>query len=117
MKKKIKLFTLFTLAALVVSTGVFAVFATQDNELGEPHEHIYAVSSFDKGTVVLTCTVCGESYADIFAEHLNEFDNELYDINYDGIVNGKDYAYLSQHKTGWKPNNSSGEWEVPFDLD
>lgn len=45
---------------------------------------------------MLTCTKCGETDEEAFAEHLNDTDCEELDINSDGIVNGKDYAYLIQ---------------------
>ena len=59
------------------------------------HEHNYIITAFDKGEITFTCEACGEAYTEHFSDYLNGNDEAL-DMNNDGIVNGKDYAYLNQ---------------------
>lgn len=100
------------LFAVVACTG-FVVLAQGGGE--QAHTHEYTIASVSGGDVVFTCS-CGDSYTERFADYLNG-GNEVYDANYDGIINGKDYAYLKQHKTGWKPIWNDGDWEAGIDLD
>ena len=96
MKKKIKSILLLSLVVAVIGTGFVIAFADQENNIDLPHEHEYQITAFDRGEITLTCEICGEAYTEDFAEHLNERDNDMLDLNDDGIVNGKDYAYLNQ---------------------
>ena len=57
-------------------------------------DHSYQVTSFNNGIAVLTCTCCDEECSDSFAAHINESGYEPLDMNGDGIINAKDYAYL-----------------------
>ncbi|MBR3149808.1 MAG: hypothetical protein IKF64_06525 [Eubacterium sp.] len=114
--KKQSVFVLVTvLAAVVAFSGMLVASADQENNIDIPHEHEYYVSSFDKGEAVVTCEICGDSYDDNFTDHLNNTGDDVFDVNYDGIVNGKDYAYLKQHKTGWRSIDDS-VWEIPINL-
>ena len=83
------------ISMLVVSIGLLCVFADQENNMDVPHEHEYQITAFDKGEITFTCEVCGEAYTECFSNYLND-NNETLDMNNDGIVNGKDYAYLNQ---------------------
>ncbi|MBQ3471808.1 MAG: hypothetical protein IJH17_05520 [Clostridia bacterium] len=102
------------LLALALSIGLVA-FAQQNNEPQTSHTHEYVITSVSGGEIAYTCTSCGESYSEYFADYLNG-DGEIYDVNYDGIINGKDYAYLAQNKKGWKPVGSDDDWEASLDL-
>ena len=59
----------------------------------EEHTHAYTITDLKNGMVCFSCS-CGDSYATPFAEHLNNTGDDILDINSDGIVNGRDYAYL-----------------------
>lgn len=63
------------------------------------HEHQYQITSFDTrdGSIIYTCDVCGEQQTDHFIDHINERGYEIIDMNHDGIVNGKDFAYLMRN--------------------
>ena len=67
--------------------------------LDSTHEHQYQITYFDKkdGKITYTCDVCGEQQIDHFTDHINERDYEIIDMNHDGIINGKDFAYLMRN--------------------
>ena len=60
-----------------------------------PTGHAYALSGFNKGVIEFSCIHCMDGYNEKFEDYLNTTDETL-DVNNDGIVNGKDYAYLKQ---------------------
>ena len=76
---------------ITVSSGNQALLNASIHFL-ETHAHEYSITDFQAGTIYFTCN-CGDCYTAQFSEYLNESDNAL-DRNHDGIVNGKDYAYL-----------------------
>ncbi len=78
----------------VVGTGLIIAFADQENEFEIPCEHEYEVVAFNHGEVTFQCEICGETCTDDFVNHINQRNYTLMDMNNDGIVNGKDYAYL-----------------------
>ena len=94
--KKFRLVVITALVAAVISTSFIVAFADQENNLDVPHEHEYEITAFDRGEISFTCEMCGETYTEYFSDYLNSRDNETFDMNDDGIINGKDYAYLSQ---------------------
>ena len=109
MKKAIFFVLLFT----VIACSGFVVLANQAE--GEQNEHIHNYTiTVNAGEAVFTCS-CGDSYTEHFGDYLNT-DREGYDVNYDGIINGKDYIYLKQHKTGFKPIWHEDDWEAEIDL-
>ena len=91
-----KLSLIFVIFAFIIAagTGIIFTLANQENEIEIPCEHEYAVTAFENGTATLTCTDCGDTFEESFAEHINERDYALFDMNSDGIVNAKDYAIL-----------------------
>ncbi len=96
MKKRLKLLLLSAFVIVVTSTGLMIAFASQENDLEVQHDHEYFVASFSNGVATLECDICGETQTERFNEHINEIEYEPLDINNDGIVNAKDYAYLIQ---------------------
>ena len=96
MKKKTKLIAVISAIAILL-TGTVLALADQENNIDVPHEHEYHITAFDSetGVVTYTCEICGDAQADCFADHLNESYASL-DMNDDGIINGKDFAYLKQ---------------------
>ena len=56
--------------------------------------HNYQVLSFNGDVVLLKCKDCGITTNDSFKNHINERGYAPLDMNDDGIVNAKDYAYL-----------------------
>ncbi|MBR2100726.1 MAG: hypothetical protein IJ927_05365 [Eubacterium sp.] len=97
MKKFKKHISAFLALALIASCSVLA-FADQENDIEIPgdtqHEHYYQVESFEEGVVTFRCEDCDDSFTERFDEHINERGYELLDMNGDGIVNAKDFAYL-----------------------
>ena len=56
--------------------------------------HITSIEAAEKDTIVVfTCDKCSSDYYVRFSEHINT-DYSLLDLNNDGIVNGRDLAYL-----------------------
>lgn len=51
------------------------------------------IDEWFRGTVLLECDVCGHNESASFAQAVKDQDM-TYDINNDGVVNAKDYAYL-----------------------
>ena len=96
MKNKHRIGIIIAIIIAVISTGFVIAFADQENNIDVPHEHEYQITAFNRGEITFTCEICGEAYTEDFADHLNERYNAVLDINGDGIVNGKDYAYLNQ---------------------
>lgn len=96
MKKRLLL--IFALMLTICTECVF-VFADQENNMDIPHEHMFQITTFNSktGNATVMCETCGESRTLCFTEHLNEMNCEMFDINNDGIVNGKDYACLKQN--------------------
>ena len=64
-----------------------------------PLGHSYELSDFNKGVAVFSCVRCEEKYNEHFEDYLNKTDYAPFDVNNDGIINGKDYAYLKQDFT------------------
>ena len=97
MNKKTKLITVISTIVIIFTSTVF-VLADQENNLDIPHEHEYQITAFDSetGGVTYTCEICGDIQVDCFTDHLNEVGYVPLDMNDDGIINGKDYAYLKQ---------------------
>ena len=93
--KKFKIIACLALITAVICTGFVLAFADQENNF-DVCDHTYTVTSFEDGVATLTCTECGDTDTEVFADHLNDTDCEELDMNSDGIVNGKDYAYLIQ---------------------
>lgn len=93
MKQKHKILTTVVVLLVIISTLTVA-FANQENEFDFPHEHNYQITAFADGVVTFTCEICEENYQENFAEHLNDCGYAPLDMNGDGIVNAKDYAYL-----------------------
>ena len=94
--KKFKLIISISIVIAVICTGFIIAFADQENEL-EFCDHEYEVSAFDHGVVTFECTECGDTVTDNFSDHITERGYEALDMNNDGIVNGKDYAYLMRY--------------------
>ena len=65
--------------------------------------HAYALSGFSKGIIEYSCIHCKDSYNERFEDYLNSTDDVTLDVNKDGIVNGKDYAYLKQQYAEIEP--------------
>lgn len=107
MKKRIGFFAV-VFALAIISTGIF-VYASPDN-----HTHNYQVAAFDGSNATLTCRICGESEEEAFSGHLNERGYAPLDMNDDGIVNAKDYAYLIKHYNEYGPISSWGGPEADF---
>ena len=59
--------------------------------------HNYEIDSFENGLVVFKCSRCEDEHSDAFADHINERGYAPLDMNDDGIVNAKDYAYILRH--------------------
>ena len=97
MKKHIKFTLLLALIIAVISTGLIMAMADQENEFEEPCEHEYQITAFNHGEITFTCEICEDTYTDYFVKHINERGYEPIDMNHDGIVNGKDYAYLMRN--------------------
>lgn len=96
MNKRINLIVIISIIC-VLFTGTIIALASQENEFDVPHDHDYQITDFNEGTITFTCEICGDVQTDNFSNHINERDNELIDMNHDGIINAKDYAYL-MHK-------------------
>ena len=98
MKKKTKI-SIILIALVILLTSTIIAFADQENEFDYPHEHENQITSFDTetGTIFFTCEICGEPSTDLFVNHINERGYEPIDMNHDGIVNGKDFAYLMRN--------------------
>ena len=56
--------------------------------------HSYAIQQFENGVAEFRCSRCEDEFSDSFADHINDKDCDYFDMNGDGIVNAKDYAYL-----------------------
>ena len=56
--------------------------------------HNYELSSFENNCAVFSCVRCDSIYNEPFSEHINQRDYAVLDMNGDGIVNAKDYAYI-----------------------
>lgn len=106
MKKKNKFFFAVVLTLAIISTGII-VYAQNETPC---IEHDYKVAAFDNGTATLMCQQCGETCSDCFGDHLNQRGYEPLDMNDDGIVNAKDYAYLIHHYDSSGPISG---WESP----
>ena len=106
MKKKNMLFFAVVLALAIISTGIM-VYAQNEAPC---ISHEYKVAAFDNGTATLICQRCGETQSDSFSDHLNQRNYEPLDMNSDGIVNAKDYAYLIHHYDSTGPISG---WESP----
>lgn len=107
MKKKNKAFFAVILALAIIGTGVM-VYADQ-NETPD-HSHDYKVATFDGNEASLICQICGAETTDRFDSHINEENYAPLDMNGDGIVNAKDYAYLIHH---YDSNGPISSWESP----
>ncbi|MCR5208036.1 MAG: hypothetical protein K6C14_06115 [Eubacterium sp.] len=106
MKKRF-IVLLLTATFAAAWTGII-VYAEQDG--GTPHPHEYAVAAFDGENATVTCNICGEYKTVNFAAELNSTDCPELDMNDDGIVNAKDYAYLIKH---FDENGPISSWESP----
>ncbi len=86
-------------AMIVFVTGTLIVLANQENEFDIPHEHEYQITAFDcdTGIVSFTCMVCDDEKTERFIDHINERNDNPIDVNHDGIVNAKDFAYLMKY--------------------
>lgn len=98
MNKKTKIIA-FISALCILFTGTLIVLANQENEFDIPHEHEYLITDFDSntGVITFTCEICNDEKTDKFVDHINERGYEPIDMNHDGIVNGKDFAYLMRN--------------------
>ena len=56
--------------------------------------HNYCVVSFENGIATLKCSDCNDVTEEAFENHINQRGYAPLDMNDDGIVNAKDYAYL-----------------------
>lgn len=97
MKKNLILSVLVIALTLAFSTGFVNAFADQENEFDIPHNHELTVTSFNNGEVTYTCAICEDSFVDYFENHINESGYEPLDVVDDGIINAKDFAYLSRN--------------------
>ena len=92
--------------------------STTENETSEPDEsttaagaenceHNFVIVGFDcdYGLATIRCTRCKYTYTDYFADHVTshkvpgqnpENYDPVFDVVNDGVINGKDYAYLLQ---------------------
>ena len=107
MKKKNMLFFAVVLTLAIISTGII-VYAQNETPC---IDHVYKVATFSNGEATLICKQCGETCSDCFSDHLNERGYEPLDMNSDGIVNAKDYAYLIHH---YDSNGPISGWETPI---
>ena len=98
LKNNLKIVIILGVIIAVVLTGFVFAFADQENEL-EFCDHEYTVTAFSNGVATICCSECGDTDTLVFAEHLNSRDCEELDMNHDGIVNAKDYAYLINNFT------------------
>ena len=98
MNKKTKIIAVIS-AICILFTGALIALADQENEFDIPHEHEYQITSFDSHTGVITfkCEICDEETTERFIDHVNERGYEPIDMNHDGIINGKDFAYLMRN--------------------
>ena len=62
-----------------------------------PLGHDFVPSNVDGSDVVLDCSRCGktsrEPFANVYHEELTD-ENRKFDVNFDGVINAKDYAIL-----------------------
>ena len=65
-----------------------------DNGCAHEWHIFYYIPAENDNIIVFHCSNCNEYYRVRFAEHLNDRDFPLLDLNDDGIVNAKDYAIL-----------------------
>ena len=100
LKNNLKIVIILGVIIAVVFTGFVFAFADQENEL-EFCDHEYSVTAFEteSGTATLVCDECGDTIYDKFSDHVNERGYEPLDMNNDGIVNGKDFAYMMHNYT------------------
>lgn len=98
--KKRNYLIIATVLFLLVTSASLIVFADQENNFNAPcSEHEYQIINFDaeSGEIDFECENCEEKHKELFAEHINERGYESIDMNHDGIVNAKDFAYLLHH--------------------
>ena len=102
LKNNLKIVIILAVIIAVVLTGFVFALADQENEL-EFCDHEYSVTAFDSesGIATLVCQECGETVHERFIDHVNEKDYEPLDMNNDGYVNAKDFAYMMHNF----PNN------------
>ncbi len=65
-----------------------------ENDCEHNWQIVYTVSVPNDNIVVFRCLKCNEYYRVSFADHLNDHNFPLLDLNNDGIVNAKDLAYI-----------------------
>ncbi len=64
--------------------------------------HKYKITSFsDSGNATIKCSLCGDTYTDVFIDHVNAYKGdekytEVFDVYPDGVINAKDYHLLSK---------------------
>lgn len=68
-----------------------------DNGCEHNWQIVYYVPVENDSIIVLRCNECNAYYRVRFADHLNDRDFPLLDLNNDGIVNAKDYAFIIKH--------------------
>ena len=98
MKKKTKMVAIICTLVILFTGAIFAL-ADQENEFEYPHEHEYQITAFETktGIITFTCDICEEEHTENFIGHINERGYDPTDMNHDGIVNGKDFAYLMRN--------------------
>jgi hypothetical protein len=67
---------------------------TYNSDYVETLEHSYEISRFENEIIDFSCVRCNNKYSESFADHINERGYVPLDMNGDGIINAKDYAYL-----------------------
>lgn len=116
-KKMFKKLSL-VLAASTVLTGAAITASGLDGNC----DHSYHAAAISNGTVTLKCEHCEGTTQVQFDDYINE-DYAPLDVVEDGIVNAKDYAYLTKNFNEFGRINGFDEegttdWEGPtVDLD